>query len=76
VLDAGVAASPHAWGDPLKTLYAAQIGAGLGNVLTVEVVPGTVMGVDTGGYRLDSGRLHVPTTPGFGIPLPDGVQPD
>jgi D-galactarolactone cycloisomerase len=76
VLDAGVAASPHAWGDPLKTLYAAQIGAGLGNVLTVEAVPGTAVGVDTGGYLLDSGRLQVPMTAGFGIPLPDGALPD
>jgi L-alanine-DL-glutamate epimerase-like enolase superfamily enzyme len=76
VLDAGVAASPHAWGDPLKTLYAAQIGAGLGNVLTVEGVPGTVVGVDTSGYRLESGRLQVPMTAGFGIPLPDGALPD
>ncbi len=70
---AGVAASPHAWGDPLKTLYAAQIGAGLGNVRTVEGVPGTIVGVDTTGYRLDAGRLSVPTTAGFGIPVPDGV---
>ena len=67
---AGVLASPHAWGDPLKTLYAAQIGAGLGSVRTVEGVPGTVVGVDTAGYRLDAGRLTVPTTAGLGIPVP------
>jgi len=65
----GVRASPHAWGTPLKTLYAAQIAAGLGNVITVEGVPGETLGADTSGYRLADGRLTVPETPGFGIPL-------
>lgn len=41
--------------------------AGLGNVLTVEGVPGTTDGVDADGYRL----LHVPDTPGFGLGLVD-----
>lgn len=62
-------ASPHAWGMPLKTLYAAQLAAGLGNVITVEGVPGTTRGADTSGYTLQEGRLTVPETPGFGIPL-------
>lgn len=70
LVKAGVKASPHAWGEPLKTLYAAQLGAGLGNVLTIEGVPGVTEAVDTSGYRLESGRLRVPDTPGFGIPLP------
>jgi L-alanine-DL-glutamate epimerase-like enolase superfamily enzyme len=67
----GVAASPHAWGEPLKTRYAAQIGAGLGNVLTVEGVPGTVDRVDLSGYRIHGGQLHLPSAAGFGIPVPD-----
>lgn len=71
LVELGVQASPHAWGLPLKTLYAAQMAAGLGNVITVEGVPGTTVGVDTTAYRLDEGMLHVPSTPGFGIPLPD-----
>lgn len=71
LVELGVHASPHAWGLPLKTLYAAQMAAGLGNVITVEGVPGSTLGVDTTGYRLDEGVLHVPSTPGFGIPLPD-----
>ncbi|MET0693627.1 MAG: enolase C-terminal domain-like protein, partial [Propionibacteriaceae bacterium] len=65
----GVRASPHAWGTPLKTLYAAQIAAGLGNVLTVEGVPGQTLGADTSGYVLADGLLTVPDAPGFGIPL-------
>nr|WP_294695847.1 enolase C-terminal domain-like protein [uncultured Friedmanniella sp.] len=69
LVNLGVQASPHAWGLPLKTLYAAQIAAGLGNVLTVEGVPGTTTGADTSGYRLEEGRLTVPDAAGFGIPL-------
>jgi L-alanine-DL-glutamate epimerase-like enolase superfamily enzyme len=69
LVDLGVQASPHAWGLPLKTLYAAQIAAGVGNVVTVEGVPGTTGGADTSGYRLEEGRLTVPDAPGFGIPL-------
>ena len=62
-------ASPHAWGLPLKTLYAAQLAAGLGNVPTVEGVPGTTDGVDTSAYRWEDGNLTVPDRPGFGLTL-------
>ena len=75
--DIGVRASPHAWGVPLKTLYTAQLAAGLGNVVTVEGVPGSAVGMDTSGYRLDEGKLHLPSSPGFGIDVPaagQGVQ--
>jgi len=66
----GVAASPHAWGRPLKTLYAAQFAAGLGNIAVVEGVPGTTDGVDPSGYAFADGRITVPDRPGFGLPLP------
>ncbi|GAB3407863.1 enolase-like domain-containing protein [Flindersiella endophytica] len=71
LLEIGTWASPHAWGQPLKTLYAAQMALGLGNVLTVEGVPGHTTGVDSSGYQLVEGRLHVPAAPGFGLPVPD-----
>ena len=63
----GVQASPHAWGDPLKTLYAAQVAAGLGNVVTVEGVPGVADLVDVSAYRLAQGLLTVPALPGWGL---------
>ncbi len=66
----GARMSPHAWGEPLKTCYCAAMGSGLGQVDIVEGVPGVVDGVDTSGYRLAHGTLSLPTTPGFGIPLP------
>jgi L-alanine-DL-glutamate epimerase-like enolase superfamily enzyme len=65
----GVQASPHAWGSPLKTLYASQLAAGLGNIPTVEGVPGETDGVDTSGYVLADGVLSVPQAPGFGLTL-------
>jgi len=65
----GVAGSPHAWGLPLKTLYAAQLATGLGNIAVVEGVPGVTVEPDTSGYRFDDGMLSVPDLPGFGLPL-------
>lgn len=69
--DTGVHASPHAWGVPLKTLYVAQLAAGLGNVVTVEGVPGSAVGVDTSRYRLEEGKVHLSSGPGFGIDVPE-----
>lgn len=73
--DLGVASSPHAWGMPLKTLYAAQMAAGLGNVLTVEGVPGTTDGADASAYELLDGVVRVPDAPGFGVQLTATVAP-
>jgi hypothetical protein len=39
-------------------------------VLTVEGVPGEMTGLDAAGYRMVEGCLEVPSTPGFGLPLP------
>lgn len=64
-----VAGSPHAWGSPCKTIYAAHLAAGLGNVPAVEGVPGHTEGVDPSRYRLLDGRLHLPDAPGFGLTL-------
>ncbi len=70
LVELGVLASPHAWGRPLKTLYAAQLAAGVGGVDVVEGVPGTTDGVDTSAYRFTDGVLTLPDRPGFGLPLP------
>ncbi|MFT4011379.1 MAG: enolase C-terminal domain-like protein [Nocardioidaceae bacterium] len=71
----GVAGSPHAWGKPIKTLYAAQLAAGLGNVAIVEGVPGTTDGADTSRYALREGVLHVPAGPGFDLDLTAATAP-
>jgi len=67
---ARVKASPHAWGQPLKSLYAAQLAAGLGRIDIVEGVPGRTDGVDTSAYAFADGVLTVPDRPGFGLPVP------
>lgn len=69
LVDVGAQGSPHAWGEPLKTCYAAQIACGLGNVPIVEGVPGHVDGVDDSGYLLEDGVLTLPDSPGFGLDL-------
>lgn len=68
--DIGVYASPHTWGVPFKSLYTTQLAAGLGNVNIVEGVLGSADGVDSTGYRLEEGNLHVPSQPGFGLGVP------
>ncbi|HEY8458441.1 MAG TPA: enolase C-terminal domain-like protein [Actinopolymorphaceae bacterium] len=68
--EVGAQASPHAWGRPLKTIYAAHLAAGLGNVVAVEGVPGRIKGVRSDNYRLIDGKLHLSEAPGFGLPVP------
>jgi L-alanine-DL-glutamate epimerase-like enolase superfamily enzyme len=68
-----VRASPHTWGCPINTMYAAQVARGLGNVITIEGVPGSTSGVDMSGYVLSEGVLSVPDDPGFGMPLIDSA---
>ncbi|MGW5362146.1 enolase C-terminal domain-like protein [Actinopolymorpha pittospori] len=69
VVAAGVAASPHAWGQPLKSLYAAHIAAGLGNVAVVEGVPGHTTGIEPASYQLVEGSIELSSAPGFGVEL-------
>lgn len=68
-MQSGIRTAPHAWGNPMKTFYTAQLAAGLGNVLTVEGVPGASADVDWNGYKLTEGLLHVPSDSGFGMYL-------
>jgi len=70
LVELGVSASPHAWGRPLKTIYAAHLAAGLGNVEIVEGVPGSTEGVDTSAHVFADGRLTLADRPGFGLPVP------
>lgn len=70
LVDVGVPAAPHTWGDPLKVIYSAHLAAGLGNFLMLEGIPSTTHGADMGLYRLEDGILHVPEdAPGFGMKL-------
>jgi L-alanine-DL-glutamate epimerase-like enolase superfamily enzyme len=62
-------ASPHAWGNMLKTIYIGHLSSGLGNVVTIEGVTCQCDSVDFGANRLRDGKLHVSKSPGFGMAL-------
>ena len=66
---AGVKASPHTWGWIPRPYYAAQLAAGVGNVIIVEGIPGRTEGADYSAYKLAEGEISVPNSPGFGIAL-------
>ena len=67
--DANILASPHTWASTLRTYYAAQLGAGIGNVIMVEGIPGTVEKVDFSAYQLANGTMDLSDAPGFGLSL-------
>lgn len=69
LIESKTLASPHAWGNRLKTHYTAHIAAGLGNCCTVEGVTCESDDIDYGDYPVRDGRIHVPDTPGFGMKL-------
>jgi D-galactarolactone cycloisomerase len=62
-------ASPHAWGNLLKTHYISHLAAGLGNVVTIEGVTCLSDDIDFGDYKIADGKLHVSSKPGFGMTL-------
>ena len=66
---AGVLASPHTWCWCVRPRYAAQLAAGVGNVVIVEGIPGETSGLDYSNYEMADGNMVVPDLPGFGIPL-------
>ena len=65
----GLLASPHSWGEYLKTIYTAHIAWGLGNVVTIEGVTCSSNDIDFGLYRLEKGVLLPSDAPGFGMTL-------
>ncbi len=69
VAETGAKAAPHTWGEPLKTLYTAQLAAGLGNTVTVEGIPARPLDHDWSAYELKEGLLRMPDAPGFGVKL-------
>jgi len=65
----GMMASPHAWGDTIKSFYATQYAAAYGNIPTIEGVTCFSTEIDLSGYKLHRGRLTPPSLPGFGMKL-------
>lgn len=65
----GILASPHNWGDMLKTIYTVQFVGAYGNTATIEGVTCTSDDVDFGDYKLANGRYNPSDAPGFGVKL-------
>lgn len=64
-----ILASPHNWGDFLKTIYTVQFVGAYGNTATIEGVTCTSDDVDFGDYKLAGGKYTPSNAPGFGIKL-------
>jgi hypothetical protein len=69
VVETGARAAPHTWGELLKTLCAAQLAAGHGNIISVEGIPAAPVDHDWRAYQLVDGALRVPDLPRFGVRL-------
>ncbi|MBK5722709.1 mandelate racemase/muconate lactonizing enzyme family protein [Dysgonomonas sp. Marseille-P4677] len=65
----GMMASPHAWGDTVKSFYTSHFAAAYGNVPTIEGVTCFSDDIDLSAYKLRRGRLTPPNLPGFGMKL-------
>ena len=67
----GMMASPHSWGDFVKTCYSTHLAAAYGSIPTIEGVTCFSTDVDFSAYKIERGRIYPNTTPGFGIRLMD-----
>ncbi|RYY55030.1 MAG: mandelate racemase/muconate lactonizing protein [Chitinophagaceae bacterium] len=65
----GMMASPHAWGDTIKSFYISHYTAAYGNTPTIEGVTCFSDEVDYSSYKLSNGRLTPSPLPGFGMKL-------
>jgi L-alanine-DL-glutamate epimerase-like enolase superfamily enzyme len=64
-----IAASPHAWGAGLKSVYIGHLAAALGNIPTIEGVTCGEDDVELGDNRIVDGSFHPSSAPGFGLKL-------
>ncbi len=67
--EAGLSASPHNWGNLLKTFYTAHLALAFGGVCTIEGVTCTSDQLDFGGTYIKDGYFIPSSRPGFGITL-------
>ncbi|MDP6037123.1 MAG: enolase C-terminal domain-like protein [Candidatus Latescibacteria bacterium] len=72
LIKANIPVGPHTWCWCVRPHYVAQLGAGLGNVICIEGIPGTCSGLDFSNYKIVNGDMIVPDLPGFAMPLKEG----
>ena len=61
--------SPHHYGTHLGNYHLAHLGLAVPNFGFVEWDEATTPGIDTSGYSVAEGLVHVPVAPGFGLQL-------
>jgi len=64
-----ILASPHAFGQQLKSYYIAHLAGALGNTITIEGIPCTSEDVDFGKNRIEKGQFIPSNEAGFGMKL-------
>ena len=69
LIRSNVLASPHTWCWPVRPRYVAQLGAGVGNVVCIEGIPGETSDLDYSNYKIVDGNMVAPDLPGFAMPL-------
>lgn len=69
LIENGLQASPHNWGDYLKTIYTGHLAGGIGNVVTNEGVTCFSSDIDFGFNRVENGVFIPSSSPGFGVTL-------
>ncbi len=65
--------APHNYGSAYGAYASAHIAAAFKNFAMVEWDQIDLGGLDTSGYSIKEGRVHVPDAPGFGLRLDEGV---
>ena len=70
VEELGITASPHNWGEKLKTHYSAHLAAAFPHLIkTIEGVPDITEGILFDDYVLMDGKLSIPNKSGFGMDI-------
>jgi L-rhamnonate dehydratase len=69
----GVKTAPHNYGSAFGDYASGHLAAGIGNFAYVEWDHIDMDGLDTSGYRIQEGRVHIPDAPGFGLGLDENI---
>jgi L-alanine-DL-glutamate epimerase-like enolase superfamily enzyme len=73
-LDAyGVSSAPHSYGDPWGNYAACHLSTAIDRFELIEWDQAVVPGLDANGYVIRGGQVTVPTAPGFGLTLDEGL---
>jgi L-alanine-DL-glutamate epimerase-like enolase superfamily enzyme len=69
----GAKSAPHNYGSAFGGYASCHLASAIQNFTFVEWDQIDLDGLDTSGYSINEGRVQVPSTPGFGLHLDEGV---